>query len=523
MKIASRNNFISILLLLFLLTPALFLMLRNPIYPSQDGLFHVERIRQFHQSVTFGKIPPRLAPGLYDGIGYPLFTVNYQLPYWWAEFFMLFFGNPYVAFKSVMAISYILSAVFAFFLFKNIGGNLASFAGAILFAYLPYRFANLYTRGAFGEAVAYMFVPLVMIGIHRTVLGKKLGITVLALSVFGLVTSHTSFLIMFGPFFALYTLLLLKPNKRAIVRLGIGALWGLALSSFQLLPSLFEKRYLNLDANLSRFYDAHFISWRQLTRVGGEGVNIGTPIQLGAAGILTIAAGLLLVAERKFKMLTFFAVVILVALLGTQPISLFVWEHSPVTPYLVYPWRLLSVVTFSVAMLAVYVAEKTKYGRIFAVVIILFSIFSARHYFLTPTQYASGVPTPSTTTAGENDTIWTTARTFETRPTVSGEGDFKILNLKEEGPDLSFTVDVSEPSTLIVRRMYFPGWKVAVNGREVDTTPADGLISLALGVGRWDVETTFGESRIRLISDLLTLVFASAVIASLLSVGRKSR
>lgn len=505
MKIASRINFVYVLLLLGLILPSQFLMLKTPIFPSQDGLSHVERIRQFHQSIELGKFPPRLAPGLYDGIGYPLFTVNYQLPYWWAELFMLAFDNPFIAFKGVMAISYILSIVFAFFLFKNIGGNLASLTGAILFAYLPYRFANLYTRGAFGEAVAFMFVPLVLIGVYRTINEKKLGMTLLAVSVFGLVTSHTSFLIMFGPFFVLFTLLFLKPNKEGIIRLGIGTFWGLTLSSFQLLPSLLEKRYLNLDANLSGFYSAHFVSWRQLFRIGGEGVNIGTPIQLGTAGIATIAASLSLAAQRRFKPLAFFVIFIVIALLGTQSVSLFVWEHSPVTPYLIYPWRLLSVVTFLAALLAVFIAEKTKYGKIFAVFIILFSIFSARYYFLKPTQYESSQPTPSTTVAGENDTIWTNSTTFEARPLIGGTGNFSAVDLKEKGPDISFVAEVDKPSILTIRKMYFPGWKVLVNKKDVNFNQTDGLISFALAPGRWNVDVSFHESSVRFVSDLLTM------------------
>ena len=126
-------------------------MLMTPIYNAYDALTHIERINEFHTAVLNGQIPPRLAPTIVHGNGYPLFVVNYQLPYYFTEFFMVIKNDPVSAFKAVMSITYLLSGVFAFLLFRKFGSNLASMTGAIVFSYLPYRFANLYSRGSIGE------------------------------------------------------------------------------------------------------------------------------------------------------------------------------------------------------------------------------------------------------------------------------------------------------------------------------------------------------------------------------------
>jgi len=209
-----KKDFVYIFLLIILLLPSQLLMLKEQLYPSHDALYHIGRIEEFHKAFLLGQIPPRLAPTILNSIGYPLFVVNYQLPYYFAEIFMQIFGNPSIAFKSIMSITFMLSAVFAFLVFRNFSSNIASLTGAIVFSYLPYRFANIYQRGSLGESVAIMFVPLVILAIHKVNRCTKFSIVLLTLSIFGLITSHTIIFLIFLPFFILYPICILKFKKR---------------------------------------------------------------------------------------------------------------------------------------------------------------------------------------------------------------------------------------------------------------------------------------------------------------------
>lgn len=175
MKFSLKAEPIWLFILLILILPGLFLLLKKDLYPSHDGLYHIGRIKEFHMALMERQVPPRLAPQLLDGAAYPLFVVNYQLPYYFAEFFQLATNNAVVAYKAVLAISFILSGVFAFMLFKKNGSNIASLTGAAVFTYLPYRFANLYTRGSFGESVSFMFIPLSLFALHLIKEKKEMG------------------------------------------------------------------------------------------------------------------------------------------------------------------------------------------------------------------------------------------------------------------------------------------------------------------------------------------------------------
>src|SRR3990167_3192876 len=124
-----RQNLKVLIILLLLLLPTQFLMLKG--YKSLDGRIHAERINQFHETIRLGQFPVRLAPSLMEGIGYPLFVVNYQLPYYFAEPFMLVKNDAMFAYKMVMAVSYLLSGIILFFLFREVGSGFAALTGAV--------------------------------------------------------------------------------------------------------------------------------------------------------------------------------------------------------------------------------------------------------------------------------------------------------------------------------------------------------------------------------------------------------
>ena len=274
-----RKDLIYVVILLLLLLPTQILMVRG--YKSLDGAIHTARIEQFHEAIKLGQIPVRLAPSLMGQIGYPLFVVNYQLPYYLAEIFMDLNNNPQFAYKSVMAMSFILGGVFAFLLFKKIGSNISALTGALVFSYMPYRFGDLYMRGALGESVSVAFVPLIFLSLHKIRENNKLGTVLLAVSTFGLITSHTAIFAIFAPIIAFYSLLILKHNKSQTIRIILGLTLGFMLSSFQLLPSIFEKSYMRFDENVGDIYKDQFVDIYQLLRIPKQGINLGTYFQIG--------------------------------------------------------------------------------------------------------------------------------------------------------------------------------------------------------------------------------------------------
>ena len=539
----SFNNFLFLIILLILLIPSQFIMLKEQLYPSHDSLYHIGRIEEFHKAFSLGQIPPRLAPTILNSIGYPLFVVNYQLPYYFAEIFMQIFGNPSIAFKSIMSITFMLSAVFAFLVFRNFSSNIASLTGAIVFSYLPYRFANIYQRGSLGESVAIMFVPLVILAIHKVNRCTKFSIVLLTLSIFGLITSHTIIFLIFLPFFILYPICILKFKKRMIARLIIATIWGVLLSSFQLLPLIFEKKYMVFDQNLLGLFDDHFISIPQLLRIPMEGINIGTPIQVGITSILIFFLSTVFLIFKRNSQTAFYSerknsginaggetnferrsenhslqavgIYLFFALISfffVTRFSIFFWENLTVLAYILYPWRFLSVIVTVVAFLTVILVDNLKLKRLLAVLIIFLSIYTSRHYFLKPTQLEHNPPTATLTTQNEFDNIWVTEETFNTRPVVTDTSNAIISNLVKSPFSISFKTNTKAPTNFTVRKMYFPGWQVKVNGQDYPIEIKDGLISFDLPSGSWQIEMKFSESPLRKTANLITVLSFAVLI-----------
>lgn len=509
-----NRTFIFIICLCLLILPSLKLMLNIPIYPSHDGLIHVERIEQFHQSFLDGQIPPRIAPSLAGSIGFPIFVVNYQLPYYFAEFFMLTIKDPFVAFKSVMAISYFLSAIFAFFLFRYHGSRLASLTGAIVFSYTPYRFANLYTRGALGESTAMMFVPLSLLSIHLISNQRKNGIVLLSLSLFGLITSHTVIFLLFLPFLTAYTLFFVKLNRRILINISFAIILGLLLSSFQLIPVIFEKKYTQFESFLN-LYGEHFIGFNQLFRIPKSGITPSSPFQIGLVSSLTVLLSLIFLLFRKNIQVLFFLIMIFLSIFAIHSSSLLFWEHILFLKYINFPWRFLSIIAISAAFLSVYLVNQTRFKMI-AFFLITLALFTSRHYFLHPTQYESTSPSQVPTFPNEYDTIWSNKETFKTRPIISSYSQVQISNIVENSFNLSFDLKTKTITKIIIRKIYFPGWKLKLNGSTYRLDQTDGLLSFWVGSGDWHSKVYFTETPIRKLADFVSLVSFLALLGYLL-------
>ena len=97
---------ISCIAMVSLATPGLF--------TSHDGETHIGRLIQFHQALNDGQFPPRWAPDFFGGIGSPVLMLNYHLPYIATDLFIRVGLSFIDAFKISLALSYIVSGVFAF-------------------------------------------------------------------------------------------------------------------------------------------------------------------------------------------------------------------------------------------------------------------------------------------------------------------------------------------------------------------------------------------------------------------------
>ncbi|MBR0171885.1 MAG: hypothetical protein IJQ21_03760, partial [Lachnospiraceae bacterium] len=164
---ASSESWIPLLLCLLVLFISAPLFARYVIY-GHDTLFHMRRIANLAEEVFSGRIPARIAQTWKNGYGYPV-SIFY------GDIFML---EAAVLFRLGVPLwrcyqFYLLSVnaatvVFSYHCFRRLSGSAwAGAFGSVLYAASVRYLANMYLRGAIGEATAMAFLPVAVTGFYE--------------------------------------------------------------------------------------------------------------------------------------------------------------------------------------------------------------------------------------------------------------------------------------------------------------------------------------------------------------------
>lgn len=135
----------------------------------------------------------------------------------------------------------------------------ASILGSIIYAFAPYRLVDIYERAALGEALAFIFIPLIIYGIYEIIYKDKQKFYILTLGMTGLILSHIVSTYIMGIVLFILCLInikkLLKENR--IIYLIISALITLLLTSYFILPMLEQMKsqtfYYSNTPNITEF------------------------------------------------------------------------------------------------------------------------------------------------------------------------------------------------------------------------------------------------------------------------------
>lgn len=532
---------ISILPLLSLLHPGL------PI--THDGQDHVARIANFYASLLEGNVIPRWANNLNWGYGHPILMFLYPMPSYLASVFH-FLGLSLVdSVKAVFGFSYILSGLFMFLWLRNFLGKFPAMTGAIIYLYAPYRFVDLYVRGAIGEHVAFIFVPAICYFLLKLSLDGKfnfiyfMGFT---LSTAGLILSHNAISLMFLPFIAVYILYLLYINKNKLLfgTSVIALIYGFMLSAFFWIPAFMEGKYTLRDIVTKNEALSRFVDFRDLIynpwNFGGTGAF---STELGIIPwifVLLLPIGVYLLYKRKLEknnliFLDLAALFLFVSIFLMLEISQPVWVAITILQKFQFPWRFLSISVFSVSIIAGYITysiKKENYQKAVFILVLIFSIFITRDYwkakdFLNkPESFFSGIYN-STTDTGESAPIWS-VRFMEKRPKAEIEfieGEGRISKISRTSNSRSYEIVSKDKSKIRENTLYFPGWKVFVDGKEQTSEFQDpnnrGLMTFFLNNGRHKIDIKFGNTKLRTAADSISFVSLFSLVLLIIALRKK--
>jgi hypothetical protein len=280
----------------------------------------------------------------------------------------------------------------------------------------------------------------------------------------------------------------------------------------------------------------------------------------------------LLQRERLVVIALFAFLAVAFVYLSTEA-SLWLWEHVPLLPFVQFPWRFVGRAALPVALLAgaLFVsgspapspapALPSRVTRSFtilapflplvAVCLLILAVFPSTY---PPLGYCPTAPYPTIEDVhryerasglvgvdpeGSYFPVWVERRPegspLEAQYGVGGTisrfdetvlPDGAAVLESEAGPNRARLV-VDSPVAFRARYLsfYFPGWRVWVDGEEVELAPSDpeGLMTFDVPAGRHEVTVRFGRTALRVGADLLSLLSLVAVAALSALLSRVTR
>ncbi len=534
--------------------------LLQPTLPwSADGQLHFWRVVELDHCLRNGYFYPRWMPDMAYGYGFPLLNYYAPLSVYLAEGFHLFGLDFTAALLAAFCASLALGALGAYFWAREAFGEASGLLAAVAYTYAPYTLYDAIWRSNLAESLALGVLPWAFWRLRRLALrGRARDVALTALAFAALVLSHNITALIASPLLAAYALLLWwthDRSRRALGRLAGALALGLTLSAFFWLPAFMEREFVQTTrmVTTSHFdYRNNFITPDELLSPPEPAdvtlMNPPVPRSLGwPALILALlgAADWKIERLKRWEILGASAALLLYAFL-TLSLSHPLWEALPLLPYVGFPWRFLGPAGLIAAWLAAaplrWLDKRRPGAQALALGLavlanVVFGLTWLYPRYLGPIEN----PTPAgliafeqsqgaigTTSVGEYLPVWvqelpdTTA--LETQYQAGGAirrlADASLPSgasvVSEAWRLLGGEVTVRSPQTwtATLHLFYFPGWRVWLDGQEVETAPSapHGLLRFAVPAGERQIRVRFGLTPWRLAGTALSVASLAALL-----------
>lgn len=542
-----RIQYVSIIVLTVISFIPLGALFNSGLPVTHDGQDHVARVANFIASFEEGNLVPRWGHNLNWGYGHPVLQFLYPLPSYAASLWHSL-GLSYTAsVKAVFISSYIVSVLFMYMWARKEFSPLSGIVTAVLYGYAPYRFVDLYVRGALGEHVAFIFLPLSLYAVLLAT-GKeskrKWGYAIFAIAIAGLLLSHNAISIMMLPFLAWYVLyktipLRIEIRKPIVTQLVLFGALGFLLSSFFWIPALMEGKYTLRDIVTQKEYDARYVALADFIDFDwsyGGSSELSKHLGFSHIGIVITAIWFALKTKRKTYIWWLLGWLTIYLLIMTK-YSDIIWDSVEILQKFQFPWRFLTMTTLVSSMIGGWVIHhlSKRVAVITSIVVVGICLISTRHMWQ-PSAYKEYKDDffdrvyYGTTDTGESSPIWS-VRFMEREPVAPMkviDGRATITLGERTTTTRSYTVDAVVDSRLVENTLFFPGWRLYIDGQLTETQYHDpdhrGLMTFHLTQGQHDIRFRFFDTKLRRFSNWLS-VFGVLLLSAyiIFSTGKRHR
>lgn len=321
------------------------------LYSGHDTDYHIARIYSLSKAIQYHDYFPSLFYLQSYGYGYasPLFYSNFLI---YIPAVLNAIGvNITTSYKMFIFICVYLTSLLMFWCSYRIFKDCKSAAvSSVLYIFSNYFITDVFYRGALGEVLAFMIVPIIMLGAYNLIEGKGNDWFFLTIGFSCLLLVHNISFILICFAFGLYLMINIRKflTIRVLLNLFKAVILSIGLTAFFLFPML-EQLNVGIYRVSSYFSDDSFakslLTFSEAISIfPGTGMIWGMEdnkinMSIGIIQIFIILISLLKYKENKRAF--FFAVIILIVILMTT--RYFPWEYLIKPNFIQFSCRLLII------------------------------------------------------------------------------------------------------------------------------------------------------------------------------------
>ena len=354
-----KSKYLCYILILFLTIIIMAPIFTMDLTRNNDYKIHLSRILGIDCSIKEGNIPPIIDVEFMNGFGYALNLFYGPLTTYIPIILFNILGKVGLALKVFTFITVFLSGIAMYkFAFKVSGRRNISTITALIYISIPYKLSNIYDRAAVGEYTAFIFIPIVFLGIYN-ILNEEKNDFWLCIGVVGLVLSHTITTVYTALFAILYLLLNFSKLKKWKIwkKFIINIFIAFLICCFFAIPllehffsvdyAIFDKGLMNTTSN--DVYDSA-IGLQDLfdNEIGNQDVRFSIGIVTLVLILLSIICYKKIKSEYKNIYLNFAFLAIIALWMSTK---YFPWFILPDTLGVIqFAWRNLGFFAFFISL-----------------------------------------------------------------------------------------------------------------------------------------------------------------------------
>jgi len=379
----------------------------------------------------------------------------------------------------------------------------ATFA-AVLYAVNPYHLVIVYWRSAFAELLASSLLPMLLLLLLR-IDEKGRRVTIYLALVLGcawLINAPAALMIHYSLALLMAVIAWQRRSPRVLL-VGTAAVFlGAALAAFYLLPAVYEQRWVNIaqavsagSRPLDNFLFVHttdaehdtfnrLISWVAVAEI-----------------LLTFAAAWAARSWGSRNRHPWYALVVWAAACAVfmLPITNPLWNILPKLRFMQFPWRWLLCLSVPFTLLLTlgirrWASRVAVYLAMLCVLAFVWQHFQPPWWDTTADlremqdYVATGEGYEGTDEYAPAGADPTAIRREARSVTVNGPAHAAIRVSQWSPEQKIFTADMSTPDNLALHLFNYPGWRVEVNGRQVQASKREGtgqmLVPVEAGANR---------------------------------------